>query len=991
MSACPTSEAGQRIPCIDRVADSYTAPPEERMDVIRPDTEHPTTLSALGSKLSASGFANPYPAKGGVQPRPATTPTGIDWCNPEPKQQEPGQLKEGENPTSAKPCPNPALEALGGQGAGTRERSPVNGSYGRQLSVAWEEPVENTGSPATLSTTIPAADGNVSGYKALYMAASVNFFDSRNPARGEEGQWNPETAPQNFTIAVTDAAGHEASVEAGDPRYGTALQQTLGSISARVHVILRDIRVPLADLAAQGIDLSRVRKVELRFGELGMPQSGSIQLADVRFQQPVGGSKVLLDSTAANAGPGEGPPASGPNPVAEMEQGVYTRADGSFEIPDVTEKPGASVWTVDDDGAQCPNAQFEHIQEAVEYASPWDTIVVCPGTYAESSTPVNSELSPVQTGAMNGLTINKPLKIIGAGAGKVTIKPAASLGSTLAGTEPFLRDGGGNVVTVSRQSMGSTEYDEEYVDISGVTIESPSAYVEAGVNFFNSSGRISDSVIGPLKRVAKAEELTAKPYGYGVLASNSLIGAGSGTAERQVTIIGSKIAGYQAGGVRIDDGRGTDASATANEPSGIKELGYIQNTTIEGQKSTVFPQVGVQFHAGASGKVTGSAITNNSYATAPVKSAGVLLTQAGPVSIGGSLFSGDGYGVYNANATNTEVRKGAPVSADGDFWGAGGNPVEGPTIAGPPEQEGISPLDGEANASVLVPSVLGSAPAVPAVPPALPDAAPAGEIVNPGDGEAAEAGAAVEPVVLAEDDYGVKSVTLKANGSSVGTRAQSPYAFTWTPTAAEIGTSVQLEATITDSSGQVTTNSITVPVEASIGETEAKEKQEQAAKEAKEAAEKAAAAEREVKEAIERAEAAAKAAQENATAATKAAEEKAAAAVRAAEEKAAAAVKAAEEKAPVSTGRVSKDKAKGTARLGVVVPTPGKLVASGPGIQTVSGNPTAPGEVQILIKAKGKALKTLDKKGTVSVTVKVAFTGPSGSSQATTTVVLVKK
>ena len=61
----------------------------------------------------------------------------------------------------------------------------------------------------------------------------------------------------------------------------------------------------------------------------------------------------------------------------------------------MTTVPGANVWTVDDDGVQCPNAEFEHIQEAVEYANPWDTIVVCPGVYYESSTPVNSELNPV--------------------------------------------------------------------------------------------------------------------------------------------------------------------------------------------------------------------------------------------------------------------------------------------------------------------------------------------------------------------------------------------------------------------------------------------------------------------------------------------------------------------------------------------------------------------------------------------------------------------
>ncbi len=80
-----------------------------------------------------------------------------------------------------------------------------------------------------MGLTIPAADDNVSGYRALYMATAVNFFDTRNPARGAEGEWNPEAAPQNFTIAVTDAEGHEGTVEADNPDFGTATQQTLGS------------------------------------------------------------------------------------------------------------------------------------------------------------------------------------------------------------------------------------------------------------------------------------------------------------------------------------------------------------------------------------------------------------------------------------------------------------------------------------------------------------------------------------------------------------------------------------------------------------------------------------------------------------------------------------------------------------------------------------------------------------------------------------------
>ena len=138
-SACPTSDSGARIPCFDRLMTSYFAAPAERRDVLRPETDNPLTVSALGTAITGSGFSNPYLIGGGITPIPATTPGGFDWCNPEPTHFTPGLLGVPGLPTATKGCPLPAPAALGGQN-GVREQAPVNHSYGLQLALAWDQP-----------------------------------------------------------------------------------------------------------------------------------------------------------------------------------------------------------------------------------------------------------------------------------------------------------------------------------------------------------------------------------------------------------------------------------------------------------------------------------------------------------------------------------------------------------------------------------------------------------------------------------------------------------------------------------------------------------------------------------------------------------------------------------------------------------------------------------------------------------------------------------
>jgi hypothetical protein len=97
--------------------------------------------------------------------------------------------------------------------------------------------------------------------------------------------------------------------------------------------------------------------------------------------------------------------------------------------------------------------------------------------------------------------------------------------------------------------------------------------------------------------------------------------------------------------------------------------------------------------------------------------------------------------------------------------------------------------------------------------------------------------------------------------------------------------------------------------------------------------------------------------------------------------------------APTNTfgfGSVTRNKKRGTATLTVNVPNPGELALSGKGVKTqragrgavASKTVTAAGTVELLIKAKGKKRRKLNKTGKVKVNPKVTYT-PTGGDPST--------
>lgn len=493
----------------------------------------------------------------------------------------------------------------------------------------------------------------------------------------------------------------------------------------------------------------------------------------------------------------------------------------------------ASTWTVDDDRAQCPGASYTSIQAAVDQAAPHDTIIICDGLYQEQSVPWTATPSPAQTGSRNGLTITKPLTLKGTGAGKVFIEPHPALGASLAGTAPFLRDGGGNVITVARQSLGAGDEDENLVEISGVTVRSPHSYVEAGIAYFNTSGTVKSSVVGPLQRTAPDLAAT-RPHGWGIVQTNSLQGVGAGTVYRKVAVEDSLVTGYQAGGILFDGARGADGTPETLTWAGLRQYGYVTRTKVtgEGYNSGIF-QTGVRFHAGTRGAVTGSTITDNAWFTGAgptaLHSYGVLLTdaQAGAdpdnpavpaVALTGNAFAGNRIAVQNANADNTLISAAGAVPATGNWWGCTRGPIVGTsnmTVGN--ANYGCQGYSGDSAApdpvaSVDVSGFSATVPATLSVPAPTADEAPSVAFAEPIASVQLAVGETLAPVVRASDDFGVRSVALFADGAAAGTLARAPYEFSWTPSAADAGRTITLSAVATDAAGQTAVATLLVTV-----------------------------------------------------------------------------------------------------------------------------------------------------------------------------------
>jgi hypothetical protein len=419
-----------------------------------------------------------------------------------------------------------------------------------------------------------------------------------------------------------------------------------------------------------------------------------------------------------------------------------------------------ATFTVDDDHADCPAAGYTSVQAAVDAAAPGDTVIICPGKYAEGNGAVGT----------SALTISKSLTLKGAGADLVSITPKSSgpaSGQIMEAT-PDLRNGLGDIIAiVGAPSRPLT------VDISGITADGwdPQGHpvaVEAGIVFVDAKGSVVRSHVTNVV-TSEGADAYLKPGGYrgpqpgvGIAqVTNALYAPVDG--GRRLAIDRTRVEKYNKIGVLIDGAENDTPPLTA---SGTVDWGVITASQIVGRTQCInyqgtgncafnngtpgpnvlntgplFGQDGLRVTAGSYASVDSSMITQNLVlgANAPVRGSatnnanlalgagaryvGAKLTDYTPATsfliyskIAKSNIIDNAYGVMNLQADGTTTQTGnvVPITtgnnangygnllfAENNWWGlydiAAANP--GPAIAPATNpQSGENPVTGTSTA-----------------------------------------------------------------------------------------------------------------------------------------------------------------------------------------------------------------------------------------------------------------------------------------------------
>lgn len=285
----------------------------------------------------------------------------------------------------------------------------------------------------------------------------------------------------------------------------------------------------------------------------------------------------------------------------------------------------SKVILVDDNKVECPSATFTRIQDAVNSASPGDTIHVCKGTYVEQVTIHISLTIAADNGAV--------LMPSNMQSNTTSLFDAAPLAVALL------------VLDATDVSIHGLIVDGVNNGISGC---SPDLF---GIAFQNASGTVRRTTVRNFKLATNLD---------GCQSGNGIFVESGGGQVSSVTLESNSIHDFQKNGITADE-VGTTVLIRANTVTGIgPTTGAAQN--------------GIQLGFGAAGAIRNNTVTNNvwspctSAATCTTAvAANILVIQSDGITISGNDVGVSQLGIFVLG--NSATVSGNDTSADVVFDG----------------------------------------------------------------------------------------------------------------------------------------------------------------------------------------------------------------------------------------------------------------------------------------------------------------------------------
>ena len=447
----------------------------------------------------------------------------------------------------------------------------------------------------------------------------------------------------------------------------------------------------------------------------------------------------------------------------------------------------AAQHVVDDDRQECPSAGFTSIAAAVAAAAAGDTVSVCDGVYREGASGAGA----------TSLTIDKPLTLRGAGAGRVYVGPTGDL----AAATPNLRDAAGNIVSV----VGV-----ERVDISGMTFFGANRHVEAGVAYLNADGAVRSVEIVDLVR----------PGQYGGTTGVGLFAWGSEADRlRSVTLQDSLVEGYDAAGVVVDAALANGTSRTSSA-FGLFALLSGNRVTGAGAGGGVGAQDGYRVLNRASTVAIENTFNDNSDAGIDVQnSISTSQTRFNRNSIQGNRVGFRHEAAFAICANDPGRQNRYRLDAVENWWGSPLGPSTDDAIGRGDPVSGTLGAPTGCTATAVTPDTTDRVdfrnflrrPAPMTQPlTQFTDAQPTVRLTAPAPGSKLAPGTPVTITAEAGDDIGVHDVTFLRGGRVLAVDTQAPYSVTWTPQGDEAYAAQSIVAVATDSRGQTAADATSI-------------------------------------------------------------------------------------------------------------------------------------------------------------------------------------